>query len=792
MADASASVAMVMINMTVEPLLPTYGDKSYVAITTTTEVSCQWRNGAKSSGSAFDSLDTSANFAVLALARPWLWRRAASADDKARIAFKASVLPSRSDPTGRPEQALRVWLSKPLDDLATSRQRFATQPGWQHALENSLRQPGQLGWTLGLAHFVTGEPGEEFTEDEAATFARLVGAPDFDAISPEKGYVVRARASPMPDIEGYFAAASYKWDKPKRGPNDDAVDEYDYFSYTLGSDSPEIDLNSILLVARVHRYRKRTPISDEVHPAIDENMWVRFPDKYDAWSGRDWFSRLPMDVADAADLPKHFATGLMNWVKTNKSPPNDATIGSEQDQKALNLFFRLVVATYDFGARSTHEEPEEDDPEALNAPTESTAHTVVRALGLGDQDFARDPATLTDADVRKDLIVVWRSLVGNTTKPDDPNLPALAATLLAATLLRNAQDQATKDVVAQLFIAAQAKIVPGDIESNNWYKANIKQSMKDNVNDFHDLNHVGGDVGWSSFKFNWQSFSTFLQAAASGFRDAAAGGFVFNRWLAMTQGDDAVKALTARQAPALAALATIRLPQRLVLDGMQGLWADLVNDQTPLTPDGVDAPSVQRVRNKLRDLIEKRFDSAISVASADALLGTLDDKKSLRSSVQFEIDASVHRVGGDPDKRDTGKDDPNALELGSDVAVEVPQPLTFQVGAITGGDKDERDDLKQRFAGFGVLVRNASDHASSRDWHCLTLGQLVPRPPPLRCPRARCPIGSCAATIPGASSRRQGSTDGSCRSMAPPSPRGRSCSTPSRRPTPTGSPRTTS
>ena len=721
MATTPAVYVMVMINMTVEPLVPTYGGKSYVAITTTTEVRFGFTSPQTQPGShAFEKLTGTEKVVTLALARPWLWRRAG--DPNARVAFKASAAPdapSLADSMTRPVDDLLSFLKAPLDDLASDGRRFSTDVAWHHALENALRQPGQLGRTLGLAHFVTDDSSGTF---DAATFASFVRPPDFDATVHEQAqdFVLSARASPISDLERYFDLAYRNWIQSDDDLKRQKEEKYDYFGYSLGSDRPEVDLSDIVLMARVHRYKPRSASSDKDHPSIDDNFWIQLPDDYDFWSGRDWFSRLPMDVADAADLPKHFATGLMNWA-AKKKPPT-APIASGQDLQALDVFFRLVVATYGLGARWTYERPNESGSEAVNAPTESVAHSVLSALGLQQRNFADETSAAMDP-VQKVLNGVWKNLADNKAQLDNPKL---AAILLAAAALQTAQDQATKDLVVQLSIAAQSDVVSGHVADIGWYSTGAKSILVQNAADYSQRKHIDGALGWPNFGFDWQSFAAFFQTMASEFREPnAAGAFVFNRWLAVAQ-DDAAVALGARRTNALAALAPIRLPQRLTLDGMQDFWISKPGDEL-FQPDKNDKTpvSIQLLRNRLAKYVGARLVSA--TANAHDLLGDPKDPDSLISSVQVEIDYYVGRVGGDPDKTAPGTEDADVRELGPDVGVDVPQPLTFQVGAITGGSDEDRLDLMQRFAGFGVLVRNASEKASNSDWHCLTLGQLVPR-----------------------------------------------------------------
>ena len=766
MADTSNAFAMVTINMTVEPLTSTYGGKTYAAITTTTEVACF--TGPGNGPTTLDSLPFPGKFVTLALARPWLWTRVSSQDGKDRIAFEPHGQAPVSDSMQRPDDAFMTWLSKPLDDLATDGLHFAqgpdVGPSWHHALENALRLPGQVGRMLGLSHFLSPEaPG---------TFATPVKAPDFDALANEVNLRIHAQASPVLDAERYFALeAPYKNRYGIADGKKQDKDEFDHYAYTLSCDTPGVDLSSIFLFARVHRYEVRNSASSAKHPWIDEYLWIQFPTKFDYWSGRDWFSRLPMDVAEAADLPRCFAAGLKNWALNQ--PAAAGPEGSE-DIGLLDAFIRLLPATYGLGAGRIVEGDDEIEAQYRAAPTFSTAHSVLWGMlgpvRTGDEDryflpeFFRpkgkssEPPKGTPAET---VLNIWRGL---KTFPKVDVVPSDQSykdhtiildksqtqqyiVLLIKTLKIIYSDQAMQELIKKLYIAAtyygNLQYYGDDNDVILWLAGYPKpgtvpldQSTIDNAEkQFSTGTHF--DDNWKAINkdlasgkgWTWTDLANFIDSLSIKLHDAKfVSALTVARWVdelndnnpadaasVKALKDVAAKSLQQRKPEAVAAAQKVALPQRLTLDNMRDFWTTISegSDKGNGTP-----ASIQYVRQRLEEYIENRL-KAVKIPAFD-----LVNEKNVRLSSQIsaEIDYYVQRVGGDPDKKDT--DDP---ELGSSLVVDVPQPLTFQVGAITGGSQEERDDLKQRLAGFGVLVRNASSNASSRDWYCLTLGQLIPQ-----------------------------------------------------------------
>jgi hypothetical protein len=185
----------------------------------------------------------------------------------------------------------------------------------------------------------------------------------------------------------------------------------------------------------------------------------------------------------------------------------------------------------------------------------------------------------------------------------------------------------------------------------------------------------------------------------------------------------AYNALVARQNLAIEAAAKLPLPQRLILDSLRDFWvpkrsAKAENDlavSNQFMIDQNNTPNcIYLLRQRVFNYNLERLDTALRQANLPAGL-----RDAIFENTRAEVRSFVQRIGGDAD------DANNDRILGSTLNVDVPHTLTFQVGGISSGL--DAKELQQRFAGFGVLVRNSSKAAAGGEWHCLTLGQLLPR-----------------------------------------------------------------
>lgn len=593
------------------------------------------------------------------------------------------------DPPPELGQKDHVGLDYGANSGASSDKYSSARISWAAVLNNAVYLPGGIAHLLNLVHIVELPQGANLT------------LPSIRVTVNESPFLFEPASASPPDSLGFTA-------------------------YTTTTENL-----SVTVKGRIESVES-APAADSGDADIDaRTYWINLPAGKECSTGRDWFSRLHLDAAQAAFLPSHFADTLQNLAIEDDEKSGDRilppVVVSLKDTSSIGATYALLLALLQGTLSTGHGKgvfPLPDQPPPGQPAQPDQTNTIAPA-----------PSAWTSFSVRAQLEPklppprvneVWEAL------------PTFLGELSIATAVMHVLSEAAKSNAGSRLVAEKF-----------WYGLSQYWQKKPGAGDpttpqgqfLKDFSHQNGEpaplTSWRDIAENLRDVLLIIGSPEG------AADLVLQIWFGpppLPPGDPLRNLIRE-------ILVEMPVFRRLTLDRLPNLWPSfsdvenraaieqLADERLSLAEEktrkafesgwgGANLPaSVLSVRKHVLAFISKRF---ADISGTVDLGSDYQEKvkalfKAFDKSVADKLVSAATIVGHEPEGS-VAEPNPPGLELGSDEPVEAPHPLTFTVGNVMPNALGSKSsgDLQARFGGVGVLIRKFG----TDDWYCPTLGAV--------------------------------------------------------------------